>query len=386
MNLRVNEVLCFMKNKKDIFPFDILKQLCVEFYSDEDVLKAKELLYATAFLHLHENERPRRIDRRGAAKRQSDVEDMLRVLLAAEAEHTPTFVAADLSQLPPVGPRCFDLSRILRDVDVLKQQMIVMQEAQRVNLAAHSALCAKTADIPAESPELTEAAQEQPNKIISVESRDSASALNPASISSTETMQKVPTTLSQESDIDSSDERLTSDDEKQSSLNNLFRLPKRNWTKIMQRKQQANATNHQVGISYKQRAMTRNDQQRPSASGAANKPSGQSSGRRQNDDAISGRGQGFALKAATKSAVRVDRPKVRQTTGIFVTRLARSTQPSQLVKHVRLQTGVECQCEALITRHDSYRSFCIRCPAKVRQMLLSPDAWPKGALVREYED
>lgn len=343
MAAHVNEVLCFMKNKIKVLPHDTISKLCTDFYSDEEILKAKEMLFATAFLHLDENDRPRLILRRGENKRQSDVEDMLKVFLTTAATNIPSYAAVDLFRIPPVGLNSFDLSTILRDVETLKEQMCVLQEVQKENLKAHSALCAEA-----------------------ITSRDSSH--NPPvaeQAPASETMTLPKTVSMHNSDSDSSEERATSDDEHE-ALETLVQ-------NTLKRKRKSG----------------KHSQKNHSTHAAADGSSNPAPDRPPRDTIVRGQGRGFALKATARSAAQDDsrrQQQARQTTGIFVTRLARSMRPSDVVKHVRLQTGMECQCEPLITRHDSYRSFCIRCPAKLRQMLMNASTWPKGVLVREYKE
>ena len=101
---------------------------------------------------------------------------------------------------------------------------------------------------------------------------------------------------------------------------------------------------------------------------------------------ITGKGRDFALKAHAPSHAdpRTQQKKQRMITGLFVSRLAPPTRATDVMKHIRAEFGFDCKCEALVTKYDSYRSFCIRCPAHVRQTLLNPNGWPLGTLVKEY--
>ena len=354
MSSLINEVLCFMKNKMNILPFDILSKLCCDFYSEAEIVKAKELLYATAFLHIDECDRPRMIGRRGASKATSDVEDMLKELLALSPANIPVYVAADLSKIPPVGPNNFNFSSIMNDVQTLKEQMCLLKKAVDVNLAAHSALCSNSDATSNNNP-------------VEEESPPPSTSQEPLVQSSPTRVKEVASMVN---DVDSSDERTTSDEEEE-ALEALVQNTK-------QRRKQRNISNH----SQPHRAGNNRDS-RPSALRSAHSTDVQ----KQPGKLITGSGRGFALKAtAHRTEQNNGNPTVRTTTGIFVTRLAQATRPRDVAKHVRQETGQNCRCEPLTTRHDSYRSFCIRCPARMRQTLLNPNVWPRGVLVREYKE
>ena len=355
MSSLINEVLCFMKNKMNILPFDILSKLCCDFYAEAEIVKAKEVLYATAFLHMDECDRPRMIGRRGASKATSDVEDMLKELLALPPANIPMYVAADLSKIPPVGPNNFNFANIMNDVKTLKEQMCVLREAVDVNLAAHSALCSNSDATSNKTP-----AEETPLPSTSQEPH----------VQSSPTLVKEVATLV--NDVDSTDERTTSDEEEE-ALEALVQ-------KARQRRTLRSSSNHAQPL----RTAGNNREPRPSAHPTDARSTDV---QKQQGKLITGNGRGFALKAtAHRTAKSNGNPTVRATTGIFVTRLAQATRPKDVAKHVRQETGQNCRCEPLTTRHDSYRSFCIRCPAKVRQALLNPNVWPRGALVREYKE
>ena len=77
-------------------------------------------------------------------------------------------------------------------------------------------------------------------------------------------------------------------------------------------------------------------------------------------DAITGTGSFGAFKSAGRGLERAKKRKRRSCTGIFVTRLARNTQPRDVIRHIEQETGIRCQCEPIQTKYDSYTSLCIR--------------------------
>ena len=111
-----------------------------------------------------------------------------------------------------------------------------------------------------------------------------------------------------------------------------------------------------------------------------------SSNQRQAADAITGTGSFDALKSTGRGLESVNKRKWRSCTGIVVTRLARNTQPRDVIRNIEQGTGMRCQCEPIQTKYDSYRPFCIRLNSSLHRRLLDPTVWPTGSLVREFLD
>ena len=101
-------------------------------------------------------------------------------------------------------------------------------------------------------------------------------------------------------------------------------------------------------------------------------------------DAITGTGSFGAFKSAGRGLEGAKKRKRRSCTGIFVTRLARNTQPRDVIRHIEQETGIRCQCEPIQTKYNSYTSFCIRLNPSLHRRLLNPTVWPTGTLVREF--
>ena len=57
----------------------------------------------------------------------------------------PVFLAKNLNNVPPMSLNNFDMSRIITDIDTIKAQMKVIQEAQETALTVQAALCTDAA-------------------------------------------------------------------------------------------------------------------------------------------------------------------------------------------------------------------------------------------------
>jgi hypothetical protein len=368
MNLNVNEVLCFMKNKSNILPIEIINQLCTDFYSDSETDDAKKLLYETAFLHLSADDRPRMVKRRDQLKRQSDMDDMLKIFVSLDAEHIPMFVAADLAKIPPLGPKNFDLSSIIKDVNALKEQMCVLKYTQ-----AGPTSIAVAAPLPHAEDRSPSPSQDTFPKTIDAQDKESDSD---SSDSESECSNG-------DCDADSSD--ISSAHDEEEALQRMIQITKQRRERRPRRLQ----TSHTANVVQKMQppppklqALQPSRHNRSYSSVAIP----ETARRTNRNGAITGNGKGFALKAASRGPQKQQNRRVRSTTGIFVTRLSRATRFKDVANHVRHETGKTCRCETLTTRYDSYRSFVIRCPPNVRQSLLQPRAWPGGVLAREFQE
>ena len=66
---------------------------------------------------------------------------LLNIFLVMTLEDLPLFVASDLSNLPPLSMDNFDMSSVVREMEIIKNQMRIMQEVQETSLKVHAALC-----------------------------------------------------------------------------------------------------------------------------------------------------------------------------------------------------------------------------------------------------
>ncbi|KAI8494375.1 hypothetical protein Bbelb_276010 [Branchiostoma belcheri] len=92
----INDLLCFVANKMDVLPADIVSKLCTETYQDEEIEAAKRLLLDTC----KPDERYKK--RQGVNKSSANMADILRVMHSTDPECLPTFASATL-RLPATG-------------------------------------------------------------------------------------------------------------------------------------------------------------------------------------------------------------------------------------------------------------------------------------------
>jgi hypothetical protein len=111
-----SELLCFLQNKSKVLAFDDLVNLCVDFYSVDEIECARVLLSKSV---------PQRmVKHKGQDKEKSKrmLVDMLKVCLDPLSK-IPVFYAVDLTRLPPVGVEHVDMSALIQEVSALRNDV-----------------------------------------------------------------------------------------------------------------------------------------------------------------------------------------------------------------------------------------------------------------------
>lgn len=411
----INEVLCFMSNKINTMPYEMITKLCMDFYTDENIVAAKDVLFNTAVPHI--DGRTRNIKRRGPNMRQSNIQDMLNVFLEISPQSVPCYVCKDLTQLPPLTMNNFDMSSVVRDLEALKLQLQILQEAQETNLAANLAfgrdslqpLVTGTSSAGANAPSNTpvDTTEQEPENTLPKEvtpntSNTQGTAPQGEDTAVKTTLEATPQeedtavksdTSNTEDNMDSSQDDMGANDNDLLLLANIPNetarvTPKTNYKKSyvkaliqpkktnMQSQNKAQApplrsnTSSSAGKHHTGRQLQQNSDRKRHRSG----------------DVIIGTGQNFSLRTSGKVSVK-GRPQTqlkRSCTGIFLSRFPKNTRPQNIVQHVQQETGLRVKCEALQTKFPTYRSFCVRLPQSQHSRLLDPTVWPEGALVKRY--
>jgi hypothetical protein len=122
-----NELLCFVQNKMNTLPLNIVVKLCTDFYSCEEIAKAKTMLF-----NIIPTQR-RKITRIGAEKAKMDMNDIMKVLLECQPQDalSAKFVASNLSNLPPVGVENCDLAKLHNDIDNIRNSVTLITQNQK---------------------------------------------------------------------------------------------------------------------------------------------------------------------------------------------------------------------------------------------------------------
>ena len=117
---------------------NMLLKLLMDFYGDDMVARAKSVLLEN--VTVPDDDEAKR-SRKGLNKKLNSMKDILNVFLVLTLDQLPLFVAEDLANLPPLSMDNFDMSSVIKDMESIKNQMRLLQEAQETSLSVHAALC-----------------------------------------------------------------------------------------------------------------------------------------------------------------------------------------------------------------------------------------------------
>lgn len=121
-NIVINEVLAFVSNKIDVVTEETISSVCVSAFSERDISDAKNLLYDSI------PTTTRNIPRKGTRKTIREIDDIIWVFKNTIAEERPIFVAKDLHKLPPLLFDHLDVTKLLKDILLLRQELKLIKE------------------------------------------------------------------------------------------------------------------------------------------------------------------------------------------------------------------------------------------------------------------
>ncbi|XP_049886617.1 uncharacterized protein LOC126381130 [Pectinophora gossypiella] len=120
-NVIINEFLTFVQNKIDVLDELSIVQICATNFTEAEIFEGKNVLY-TACGGGFKN-----VLRKGDDKKKKNVTDVMKLLKEIDPDAQPTFVAKDLNRLPPVTFDYVDVTRLLKDMTVIKSELTNFQ-------------------------------------------------------------------------------------------------------------------------------------------------------------------------------------------------------------------------------------------------------------------
>lgn len=117
-NVVINEMLAFVCNKLDVMDEESLSRICLSAFSDSDIVEAKNLLFSAI------QTTKRKITRKKDGKKLRDIDDIMSLLQVTHPDERPVFVAKDLHKLPPVLFDHVDVTKLLKDITILKRELL----------------------------------------------------------------------------------------------------------------------------------------------------------------------------------------------------------------------------------------------------------------------
>ena len=351
----VNNLLCYLQNKVDSSPFNVIVKITSDFYATEEIKEAKELLFKLITIP---NFRKRRCI--GPNKDRDDVSDMLKMLLCADLSDMPIFLALDINRLPPINGDSLDMSSILHKIEGMQTSIDLLSGSQNdltdlVNSQMRNPTppCdGEQSDSPLDDYSQTETLEDEPNP----SKRTYRDALQ----------QEKPVPATNQTYADAPVDSLVS-----GGMDRPDHVPV--ISRVITNSMYYNtSSNSQSGYQKKGRFSHGTEKR--------NNQMPQHSSQR---DLVIGRGSAPGLQAARRQQGRPSQPN-RVCSGVFVTNLSANTSALQVERYLKRETSYNVQVEKLDTRYNTYSSFYIRCKDPLRRQLLCPDVWPQDVKAKLY--
>lgn len=121
-NLVINEVLAFIQNKIDVMNEISLVRICETSFSESEIECAKNLLFDSI------NSEVKKKTRKRDGKTQRNLYDVIALFKVTDPDDTPVFVAKDLQKLPPISFDHIDVTRLLKDLLVIQNEIKIVKE------------------------------------------------------------------------------------------------------------------------------------------------------------------------------------------------------------------------------------------------------------------
>ena len=367
IDIFVNELLCFLQNKVNRVPYDVIVKVCSDYYSTAKITASKELLFEI----VKPSVRYRR--KRGGDKDRDNVREMLYIFLTHMNNQIPIFVAQDLSKLPPLSINDFDVLQVNREIEELKGNMSGKQDDNRSITHEIQNIKESIKDLVEGQGQLlqmihTARITQRPGTPCSQSTPIRTSLAPAANQSSTKQDESyivldvtdcgVESTISHsihtDSEVSDQGSVQTAEEHHVSHLN-LGEDMNGTWTTNMCPK--------------------KNSTSRSNAGDHAPLP-------------LVGEGQFRNVRSANMKPPRLRKlaqPRQNQVaSGLFITRMSPSTTARQMTLHIRRETGYSICPERLPTKSDKYSSWYIRSSNQCMQDLYTAALWPKDTLIKPY--
>lgn len=120
-NIVIDELLAYIQNKISVVPEPDLIKICVSAFNSDEIKTSKTLLFESLPTD------KRKIIRKREGRENRDIRDILGVFKSADVEVIPTFVARNLDKLPPVTFDSLDVTKLLKDITLLRADVDVIK-------------------------------------------------------------------------------------------------------------------------------------------------------------------------------------------------------------------------------------------------------------------
>lgn len=116
-NIVINEFLTFVQNKIQVLDELSIVQICASNFSEIEIEHGKSEIFKCL------PEGNRLVTRKGEDKSKKNIKDVIKMFKETEPDTQPIFVAQDLNKLPPVSFDHVDVTRLLKDIAIMKNEL-----------------------------------------------------------------------------------------------------------------------------------------------------------------------------------------------------------------------------------------------------------------------
>ena len=356
-----SELLCFLCHKIDIMPDFLLVKVASEFYNEQEIREAKEII----FTHLATGER--NIKRKGSDKNQQNVSDMIDIIHKADPEEIPLFGAFNLNKLPPLDMNSVDVVAMQKEIQMLKNTLpgesLRGELMQQIDLMRIQ-MTEMTDCVTAMGLQLTQLAQQQ----VKPSGSGSLASITAQAIMPSAPLNKWGTSRS----------------------NSECKSPLRPVTPFegISPKVQRNTNIKQYSKPCDQSATgVKTKDSVPKATNATSSNRIINEARNDEDwkQAIRKRNRiRNAMVLGRSSAENTNLRSKGRFVSLFISRLEPDCESNELQAYIKSKFNIDLECTQLETKYASYASFKAEGYCKDPTVFYDPDMWPESILVRKY--
>ena len=342
-----NELLCYLCHKMDIIAHDKLVKITGEFYTDEEIRTAKDIVFTRLATG------KRNIGRKVTDKSFQNVGDILDVLHKVEPSKLPRFGAFDLNRLPPLEMNDIDVTSMYKDVKRLKEvwsSYTAPEVGNQIDIMQKE-MCEMRSCMKAFSLQLSQVVDCVKPKVTYADAIRSP-------IKNQADSSMVPTPV-------------------MFSMSPLPGTPPRRVTSTAPPKQGKSMQSPRKPEKERQPEIRPNSKSdEPAGKDVEGGPMTlvQRKRRGRKDNVILGSSSKY--KGNIKSRGRY--------VSLFVSRLDPGIEPMELNSYIRDNFHVELECTKLKTRYDTYSSFKVEGHCADPGIFLDPSKWPVDILVKKF--
>ena len=333
----INEVLTYINNKCDLIPQFHLVKIIADFYTDNEIEAAKQVLYDSC--PNHTGNRFKR--RQGNDKTRKNIDDMVDMLTKCPIDQVPIFVARDLQNLLPIDITNIDVSNITAEVSNLKKARTEKKDSP-MNEILHKLNDIKD-EIRNESKKEINSLKEQMGVLQNMILADQSKSRDSSTTQFTPEDVSVPKQTRSYKDALSSESSRTAMRNVNSQINNQRPVKSVSFQgdERMNQRTYVEPSESDDGFTIVQRRR---------------------------------RSGGSNISVVTK----------RQWS-IFISRVSPATTPDDIGFHVRsIEPDANVECIKLQTRFPTYNSFRVNIVSEDIERVMNTNNWPQGILIRKF--